>query len=97
MSARPFYETIYHRNDWRLADAFRPQPGWGRRRFTVPAAALEGLTEADLIAGAQASAPEGYRLTSLSIHPEGGSDRVIWRTAPDTRFTPPAAAKEPQP
>lgn len=82
----PFYETVFHRNDWRLADAFRPLPGWGRRRFTVPVAALSGLTEYELIGEARASAPEGYRLTSLSVYPADGPERIIWSTPPDPRF-----------
>lgn len=86
MRARPFYETVYHRNDWQLADAFRPQPGWGSRRFTAPIAALEEMTEPRLIAAAQEAAPEGYRLTKLSIYPEDADERVIWSTPPDQRF-----------
>ena len=92
MSARPFYKTVYHRNDWHLADAFRPKPGWGRRTFTVPAAALGGMSEPDLISGAKEAAPEGYRLTSLSLYPADGPERVIWSTPPDARF---AKQKEP--
>jgi hypothetical protein len=86
MSRRPFYETIYHRNDWTLADAFRPQPGWGSRAFSTPVEAFGSHTEAELIEGAKASAPEGYRLTQISIYPADGPERVIWGTAPDPRF-----------
>lgn len=93
--SRPFYRTIYHRNDWTLADAFRPQPGWGSRTFTAPVAALEGMSEARLIGAAREAAPEGYRLTSLSVFPVDGDERVIWSTSPDPRFRPsPAPAKE---
>lgn len=87
MSARPFYRTVYHRNDWTLADAFRPQPGWGSRAFTAPVAALEGMSETALIGAAKETAPEGYRLTSLSLFPVDGDEHVIWSTAPDARFT----------
>lgn len=94
--SRPFYETVYHRKDWTLADAFRPIPGWGMRRFTCPVGALpSSLTDDELVQLTKEAAPEGYRLTSLTICPEGGPDRVIWGTAPDPRFAasqPPAAA-----
>jgi len=83
---RPFYETVYHCNDWTLADAFRPQPGWGSRTFTAPAAALGEMTEPALIGAAKEAAPEGYRLTKLSLHPVDGAERIIWSTAPDPRF-----------
>lgn len=89
MSARPFYVTVYHRHDWQLADAFRPMPPgvmWGCRRFTIPAAALAGCSEHELLLGAHESAPDGYRLTKLSLYPEQGEERVIWSTAPDKRF-----------
>lgn len=97
MSRAPFYETVYHCNDWTLADAFRPQPGWGCRRFTVSTSGLEGVSESNLIAAAQEAAPEGYRLTSLSIYPAHGPERVIWSTPPSALFRkdqPNAALKE---
>jgi hypothetical protein len=90
MSARPFYETVYHRTDWRLADAFRPQPGWGSRVFTAPVSALEGVAEDALIGMAMEAAPEGHRLTKLSIYEDGLPERVIWSTSPDARFAPPS-------
>lgn len=90
--ARPFYETVYHCKDWKLSDAFRPTPGWGMRRFTCPVSALpSSLTEDELVQLTKEAAPEGYRLTSLTICPEGGPDRVIWSTAPDPRFATQAA------
>ncbi|MDP9992033.1 hypothetical protein J2W28_001061 [Variovorax boronicumulans] len=89
MSARPFYTTVYHRIDWRLADAFRPQPGWGSRVFTAPVAALGGMSESALLQAAHQIAPEGHRLTSLSIHPADGADRIIWSTPPDARMASP--------
>jgi len=92
--SRPFYETVYHCNGWTLADAFRPQPGWGSRAFTVPASVLEGWDDAALIAGAKECAPEGYRLTKLSIHPVEGGERIIWSTAPDPRFNRASTAQE---
>lgn len=84
--SRPFYETVYHREDWTLADAFRPQPGWGCRVFTAPEAALLGMAEPALIGAAREAAPKGYRLTKLSIHPVEGGERIIWSTSPDPRF-----------
>lgn len=92
--SRPFYRTVYHRNDWTLADAFRPQPGWGSRAFTVPAHVLEGVSNDVLIRGAKEAAPEGHRLTSLSLFPVGEDERVIWSTAPDPRFRADAVSVE---
>ena len=86
MSREPFYETIYHRKDWVLADAFKPQPGWGRRKFTCPVASLGEHTEDQMLATAHESAPNGYRLTMLAIYPEEGPERVIWSTPADQRL-----------
>lgn len=82
MAYQPFYRTIYHREDYTLADAMRPDPNWGRRRFTVPAAAVADFTEAEMVRGAQEAAPAGYRLTRLEFHPVEGPERVIWNRAP---------------
>lgn len=82
MAYQPFYRTIYHREDYTLADAMRPDPNWGRRRFTVPAAAVADFTEAEMVRGAQEAAPSGYRLTRLEFYPAEGPERVIWSSAP---------------
>jgi hypothetical protein len=92
MSHRPFYRTVYHRDDWTLADAFRPQPGWGSRAFTASVADLGDMSEAALIAAAREAAPEGHRLTSVSLYPADGPERVIWSTAPDLRLRAAARA-----
>lgn len=97
MSARPFYEMIYHAEGWTLADAFRPQPGWGTRRFTVPLAKLGEHDEADIVeaAGDTKHAPPRYRLTSVTLYPAEGEPRVIWSTPADPRikgFVTPAPA-----
>lgn len=84
--SRPFYETIYHVEGWTLADAFRPQPGWGVRRFTVKVADLGEHTEQELIDAARAHAPQRHRLTSVTLYPADGPERVIWSTPPDQRF-----------
>lgn len=89
MEREPFYEVVYHRNDWTLADAFRPQPGWGCRRYVTPASALgqsTSFSDEALIEGANGVAPEGYRLTKLSICSDADSSRVIWSTPADKRF-----------
>lgn len=83
---RPFYETIYHREDWTLADAFRPQPGWGSRRFTVSLADLDEHVEEEFVDVARQSAPEHYRLTQVTLYPAAGPERVIWSTPPDARM-----------
>lgn len=85
-----YYETVYHRNDWTLADAFRPQPGWGCRRFATPASAFDGVTEQALIEGAKGAAPKGYRLTKLSLCSDtlpATPERVIWSASADARFS----------
>ena len=82
MSARPFYETIYHVEGYTLADAFRPQPGWGTRVFQVPKAALGEHTEQEVVDEARKHAPPHYNLTSVSIYEEGKDRRVIWSTPP---------------
>lgn len=84
MAYEPFYRTVSHRNDYTLADAMRPDPNWGRRRFTVPAAAVAHLSEAEMVQGAQEAAPSGYRLTRLEYYPAEGPERVIWARKPVT-------------
>lgn len=86
MSVRPFYEIVYHVEGWTLADAFRPQPGWGTRTFTVKASDLGEHTTDDLISTARLHAPPRHRLTSVSIYPEGEERRVLWSTLPDPRL-----------
>lgn len=93
MSARPFYETVYHCNDWQIADAFRPQPGWGSRRFTTPTAVFGDATHEQILEGAKEAAPEGYRLTKLSIYADGMPEHIIWSTPPDARFTAPSIGR----
>lgn len=86
MSRTPFYEAVYHREDYTLADAFRPQPGCGRRRFRCDVATLGDHTESQLLAVAHETAPNGHRLTSLSLYPSDGDEKVIWSTSPDPRL-----------
>lgn len=95
MSARPFYETVYHVEGWTLADAFRPQPGWGTRTFTVRLADLPEHTEQQFVEMARQAAPERYRLTSVSLYPADGDKRVIWSTPPCPMFKKPTAAGVP--
>jgi hypothetical protein len=77
---------IYHIEGWTLADAFRPQPGWGTRRFTVKLADLGEHTQAELLGAAHNGAPPRYRLTSVTLHPAHGEKRVLWSTPPDPRL-----------
>jgi hypothetical protein len=91
MIGRPFYETIYHLEGWTLADAFRPQPGWGTRTFRVNAADLGEHTEQEVVDAAREHAPARYRLTSVKLYPADGADRVIFSKPPDARFARPAA------
>lgn len=85
MIGRPFYETICHVEGWTLADAFRPQPGWGRRTFRVNVADLGEHTEQELVEAAREHAPERHRLTRVTLYAADGADRVIWSTPPDPR------------
>lgn len=85
MGARPFYRMVYHREDYCMADAFRLQPGWGRRVFTVPLAALGEHTEADMLTESRANPPAGRRLTKLSLFPAGGEEQVLWTRPPVER------------
>jgi hypothetical protein len=53
----------YRREGYALADAFRPQPGWGIERHTAEGDRIPpGTTDAELIGAARANTPEGYRL-----------------------------------
>lgn len=87
MIRRPFYETTYHCDGWRLADAFRPQPGWGTRTFRVNVADCGEHTEQQLLEAARQGAPDRHHLTSVKLYAEAaGDDRVIWSTPPDPRW-----------
>lgn len=56
------YSLRYLCNGYTLADAFRPQLGWGAKGYTVEASALDEHTDADVIQAAQETAPNGYWL-----------------------------------
>lgn len=86
MSARPFYEMIYHVEGFTLADAFRPQPGWGTRRFTAKVANLGEHTLEGLVAAAQQQAPARYRLTGVMLYEEGKDAVWLWSIPADPRF-----------
>lgn len=93
MRPHPFYETIYHVEGYTLADAFRPQPGWGTRTFHVPVEALGEHTEQEVVAEARKHAPERHRLTCVRLYPAEGEPRVIWSTpaCPEVRAMAKAA------
>lgn len=61
--AKPsMYRLRYLRNGYTIADALRPQPDWGAKRYTVEAEPLGDHTDQDLIKVAHETAPEGYWL-----------------------------------
>jgi hypothetical protein len=57
------YILTYCCNSYTLADAFRPNPLWGKRLFTVD---LDfDISDEELIKGATDTAPEGHWLQHL--------------------------------
>lgn len=70
------YIVRYLRDGYVLADAFRPQPNWGEKSFSVSANDLPPHTDGDLIAMAQDTAPDGYWLQRITAF-EGG-ERVVY-------------------
>lgn len=76
------------RQDYTLADAFRPHPGWGTQQFTCPDDKAVGVSDADLIAGARANKPNGYRLQSVIERKTGVQDRVLWCEPASRMFRP---------
>jgi hypothetical protein len=59
------YYLRYLCDGYILADAFRPIPHWGAKRYTVEAAPLGEHTDADIIKAAQDTAPDGYWLQHI--------------------------------
>lgn len=56
------YRLRYLCNGYTIADALRPQPDWGAKRYTVETEPLGDHTDQDLIKVAHETAPEGYWL-----------------------------------
>lgn len=59
------YVVRYLRDDYILADAFRPDWSWGSTGYVVEAAKLGEHTDEDLIRAAQEKAPPGYWLQRI--------------------------------
>ena len=60
------YCMEYRVHDYTLADAFRPDPKWGKRSFTVDADKVGAhVNDAELIKAAHETAPERYVLARL--------------------------------
>jgi len=57
------YILTYCCNNYTLADAFRPNPYWGKRRYRVYPDCE--MTDEELIKGAVDTTPEGYWLQHL--------------------------------
>lgn len=60
-----FYDARYLVDDYTLADAFRPQPGWGSKTSRVCADGWPEHTDEEVIDAARRSAPTGYWLQSI--------------------------------
>lgn len=54
------YGIQYRRKGYALADAFRPDPNWGKRFFTVDTDKLGTEDVAAIEQAARDTAPEGY-------------------------------------
>lgn len=62
-----------------LADAFRPQPNWGARTFSIEADKLPTLSDEEIIKGARESAPAGYWLHSITaIEADPAGERNVF-------------------
>lgn len=59
------YYVTYLADCYILADAFRPEPGWGSRVMRVDAATLPPHTEEEIIQAAQVGTPDGYWLQKV--------------------------------
>lgn len=59
------YYLRYLCDGYTLADAFRPQPGWGSKGYTVEADNLGEHTDEEVIRAAQETAPAGYWLQHI--------------------------------
>ena len=59
------YYLRYLCDSYTLADAFRPQPGWGEKGYFVEADKLGEHTDEDVIRAAQETAPPGYWLQHI--------------------------------
>ncbi len=91
------YRLRYLCDSYTLADAFRPQPGWGSRGYTVDAAALGEHTDADVVDAALQTAPQGYWLQRVEAIGGEPHIRTVWSKpvphskTPNVRGEAPAA------
>ena len=77
------YYLRYLCDGYTLADAFRPQPGWGAKGYTVEADKLGEHTDEDVIRAAQETAPPGYWLQHIeAIGGEPHRRDVFKKSAP---------------
>jgi hypothetical protein len=61
-----------------LADAFRPIPHYGEKRFSVEADAMPEHSEEDIVKLANESAPDGYWLQQVTAIEHGKPERAIF-------------------
>lgn len=72
------YFMEYRVRDYTLADAFRPNPNWGKKRFSVSAEFVGSTADEELIEAAQQSAPKDYVLARLwAVGPDGDRDIYV--------------------
>ena len=76
MTAR--YTLRYLRDGYILADAFRPTPNWGEKKFSVEADSLPSHTDEDIVKLANETAPEGHWLQRVCAIKSGKADRTLF-------------------
>lgn len=74
---------IYCRDGYTLADAFRPQPSWGKRSFSADIDA--NTPDAEIIKEADKLSPQGYWLQRIEVI--GGDPHVRVAFAKPVPFT----------
>ena len=72
------YIATYVVENYTLADAFRPNPAWGKQRHRCPRESLPAHVDGDILKEAWRATPKGYRLATL-LELSGGVERFIFR------------------
>lgn len=72
------YTLRYLCDGYILADAFRPIPHYGEKRFSVEADALPAHSEEDIVKLARETAPDGYWLQRVTAIERDKPERTIF-------------------
>lgn len=74
------YHICYRVIGYTLADAFRPQPGWGLKVREIPASVIakSELSDEEIVESARRAAPEGYLLVSVIYKSDNTKDRILF-------------------